>query len=108
VSKRFLAFLGNPPNPASEVFANLLPHGRGSVAEPRASASGHSKVVMTLCLVPSASKIKSLRSGLMVQFGEADECEGLLIGLGDKLVLRGVPRQHSSDGMDVPLAGFDE
>jgi hypothetical protein len=27
-----------------------LPHGRGSVTEPRASASGHSHVIMTLCL----------------------------------------------------------
>jgi hypothetical protein len=37
-------------NMTSEVLAHPLPHGRGSVAEPRASVSGHSQVVVTLCL----------------------------------------------------------
>src|SRR5580693_1759405 len=37
-------------NMASEVFSLPLPHRRGSVTEPRASASGHSKIVMTLCM----------------------------------------------------------
>src|SRR5208283_1049782 len=38
-------------NIASEVLAHPLPHGRGSVTEPRASASGHSLVLLTPCLV---------------------------------------------------------
>src|SRR5712691_477136 len=36
--------------PASIVVAHPLPHGRGSVTEPRASASGHAQIVMTPCL----------------------------------------------------------
>src|SRR5271154_646275 len=41
-------------NMASAVVGHPPPHGRGSVTEPRASASGHSPIITTLCLVLTA------------------------------------------------------
>lgn len=37
-------------NIVSEILADPLPKGRGSVTEPRASASGHGRIIMALCL----------------------------------------------------------
>ncbi len=42
-------------NTAPEVAAHSLPHGRGSVTEPRASASGHPPAITTLCLIVAGS-----------------------------------------------------
>ena len=54
MSIRNLSAVATTLDTASEVLALPLPHGRSSVTDPRASASGHSQIVMTLCLAAAA------------------------------------------------------
>src|SRR5258707_10015932 len=85
-------------NMASIVFAHPLPHGRGSVTEPRASASGHAQIVMTLCLVtiwPVTLRRKALGESLGIGPDTAYRITSAIAARSQAVISVG----------DLPLAG---
>src|SRR6266403_2357151 len=69
---------------ASIVFAHPLPHGRGSVTEPRASASGHAQIVMTLCLAVAGALAAQPKR--IVSTAPSITETLFALGLGDRVV----------------------